>query len=62
LIADITIFDPKTIIDRATYEDPHQHPEGIEYVIVNGQLTVEKGKQTGVLAGGTLRKTPRKVA
>ena len=53
--ADITIFDPKTVIDRATFEMPNQHPVGIEYVIVNGQLEVEKGKRTPALAGRALR-------
>ena len=36
--ADVTIFDPKTVIDRATFEMPNQHPDGINYVIVNGQI------------------------
>ena len=44
--ADITIFDPKTVIDRATFEMPNQHPEGIKYVIVNGQVSVDDGKRT----------------
>jgi len=41
--ADIVIFDPNTILDRATYQYPHQYPSGIHYVIVNGKITVEKG-------------------
>jgi len=53
--ADITIFDPKTVIDRATFEMPNQHPVGIEYVIVNGELEVDKGKRTPALAGRALR-------
>jgi N-acyl-D-amino-acid deacylase len=53
--ADITIFDPKTVIDRATFEMPNQHPVGIEYVIVNGQLEVDKGTRTPALAGRALR-------
>jgi len=53
--ADITIFDPKTVIDRATFEMPNQHPEGIKYVIVNGQISVEDGKRTPALAGRPLR-------
>ena len=53
--ADITIFDPKTVIDRATFEMPNQHPLGIEYVIVNGELEVDKGKRTPALAGRALR-------
>jgi N-acyl-D-amino-acid deacylase len=43
--ADVVIFDPDTVIDKATYEDPHQFPEGIIHVIVNGELVVEHGKQ-----------------
>ena len=53
--ADLTIFDPKTVIDRATFEMPNQHPVGIEYVIVNGELEVDKGKRTPALAGRALR-------
>jgi len=41
--ADIAIFDPDKIIDRATYQDPHQYPLGISYVIVNGKIAVDKG-------------------
>jgi len=54
--ADIVVFDPQSIADRATYEDPFQFPTGIEYVLVNGVMTVEKGKYTGALAGKVLRK------
>ncbi|MDD6043210.1 MAG: amidohydrolase family protein, partial [Eubacteriaceae bacterium] len=43
--ADITIFNPDTIIDGATFQDLHIQPEGIEYVIINGQIALE-GKQT----------------
>jgi len=43
--ADIVIFNPETIIDRATYEDPNQYPEGIEYVFVNGKIAVKNNKQ-----------------
>jgi N-acyl-D-amino-acid deacylase len=53
--ADITIFDPKTVIDRATFEVPDQYPEGIRDVIVNGQLSVDDGKRTPALAGRALR-------
>jgi N-acyl-D-amino-acid deacylase len=54
--ADIMVFNPETVIDKATYQDPHQFPEGIEYVIVNGEITAEKGEYRNVLAGRTLRK------
>ena len=54
--ADIVIFDPERIIDKATFTDPHQYPEGIEYVIVNGEIVVEKGEHTGAQAGMVLRR------
>jgi dihydroorotase/N-acyl-D-amino-acid deacylase len=53
--ADITIFDPNTVIDRATFEEPNQYPVGINFVIVNGRLEVDGGKRTPVLAGRPLR-------
>lgn len=51
VFADVTIFDQDRVIDRATFENPHQFPAGIEYVIVNGQVTIDKGQHTGALAG-----------
>jgi len=53
--ADITIFDPKTVIDRATFEEPNQYPVGINFVIVNGQISVDNGQRTPALAGRVLR-------
>ena len=53
--ADITVFDPATIIDKATYTDPNQMSMGVDYVFVNGQLEFENGKLTGVAAGRALR-------
>ena len=53
--ADITIFDPERVIDRSTYTDPFQYNEGIEYVIVNGRVTLDRGKHTGARAGRALR-------
>jgi len=55
-LADITVFDPEKIIDKATYQDPHQFPEGIPHVIVNGEVTVRDGKQTDARSGKVLRK------
>jgi N-acyl-D-amino-acid deacylase len=55
LAADITIFDPERIEDTATFENPIQYPKGIEYVIVNGKVSVESGKHTGERAGRILR-------
>jgi N-acyl-D-aspartate/D-glutamate deacylase len=54
--ADIVVFNPETVIDNATFVDPHQFPSGIKYVIVNGQITVRKGEHTGVTAGEVLRR------
>ncbi len=52
--ADITIFNPDTVIDNATFADPHQYPTGIEYVIVNGQVVIDQGKHTDIMAGALL--------
>lgn len=54
--ADITIFNPDTVIDAATFEDPHQYPVGIEYVIINGGLAVDRGVFQKKLLGKVLRK------
>lgn len=54
--ADIAIFDPAKIVDRATYEDPHQLAAGMSYVLVNGQLAWKEGKGMGARAGQVLRK------
>ena len=49
--ADIVVFDSERITDRATFEDPEQFPEGISFVVVNGQVAVDHERLTGVLAG-----------
>ncbi len=54
--ADLTLFDPNRVIDRATYAEPFRYSEGIEYVIVNGQVVLEKGKHTGARPGRALRR------
>ena len=57
--ADITIFDPELVIDKAEYapqEENQRYPEGIPYVIVNGILTIDGDRHTGALAGKILRK------
>jgi N-acyl-D-aspartate/D-glutamate deacylase len=54
LAADITVFDAGAVIDHATFEKPHQYPTGIEYVIVNGQVVLEKGRHTGARPGQIL--------
>ncbi|MCM3901321.1 MAG: D-aminoacylase [Pyrinomonadaceae bacterium] len=55
MFADITVFDPKTVIDRATFEMSNQYPQGIQYVVVNGQISVDGGQRTSALAGRPLR-------
>lgn len=59
--ADICIFNPDTVIDKGTFIDPIQYPEGIEYVIIGGELAVEKGKHTGKRNGVVLRMKGREV-
>lgn len=55
--ADITIFDPKKVIDKATYSNPHQYPIGIECVLVNGKAVIDNGEHTGELPGQALRRS-----
>jgi N-acyl-D-aspartate/D-glutamate deacylase len=52
--ADVVVFAPDTVIDRATFQDPHQYARGIAWVLVNGRIVVEDGRHTGVLAGRVL--------
>jgi len=54
--ADLVLFDPNTIIDCGTFEDPKQLPKGIAAVYVNGALTVHNGKPTDARAGQALRR------
>ncbi len=56
MCADITIFDPKNVMDTATYSMPHQYPKGIEYVLVNGRVVIDNGEHTGELSGQALRR------
>ena len=53
--ADLVLFNPETVIDNASFVDPHQFPSGIDYVIVNGEITIKNGKHTGAQAGTVLR-------
>ncbi|MBD8487277.1 D-aminoacylase [Echinicola sp. CAU 1574] len=56
--ADLILFDPSKVHDRATFENPYEEAVGMEYVWVNGQMAIEKGEYTGQLAGKALRHEP----
>ena len=56
LVADLTVFNPNTVVDRATFDDPSQFPEGIPYVFVAGQAVISAGKHTGATRGRVLRR------
>ena len=53
-VADLVVFDPARVRDKATYDQPHQLAEGIETVVVNGAVAVRDGRLTGVRAGAFL--------
>lgn len=57
--ADLVLFDPRAVANRATHGGPSVPPVGIRYVLVNGQVALEEGKHTGVLAGQVLRRGMR---
>jgi len=52
--ADLVLFNAQTVADRATYTDPHQYPEGIPYVVVNGVVVIDQCEHTGALPGQVL--------
>ena len=52
--ADVAVFDPARIADRATYADPHRYAVGVSTVVVNGQVVVDGGDHTGALPGRVL--------
>jgi N-acyl-D-amino-acid deacylase len=53
--ADLVLFDPATVTDTATYDDPKREPDGIQLVVVNGEVAYDRGQHTGVGAGKMLR-------
>lgn len=55
--ADLVVYDPATVADKATWENPHQYPAGVEAVVVNGEIVVRAGEHSGGKAGRVLRKT-----
>jgi len=56
LAADLVVFNPQTVIDKATFDEPKKYPAGIDYVLVNGAVVVDEGKHTGVLNGRALHR------
>jgi len=56
--ADITVFDPNTIIDKATFEDPLQYSAGISYVFVNGVAVVKEGDLISSIFPGRAARAP----
>ncbi len=56
--ADVTVLNPHTVGDRATYDNPHQYSTGVDHVFVNGQAVLLDGAPTGIRAGRVLRHTP----
>ena len=54
--ADLVVFDPQTISETGTYQEPRRYPPGIDYVIVNGKITADHGRHTGERSGKMLRK------
>ena len=54
--ADLVVFDPDTVIDNATWEDPHRYPDGISHVLVNGESVIRDGTHTQARAGRVLRR------
>jgi dihydroorotase/N-acyl-D-amino-acid deacylase len=56
MFADVVVFDPATIIDRATYESPHQLSEGVRHLLVNGVAVVSDGRHTGATPGRAVRR------
>jgi len=59
-VADLVLFDPDKVQDKATFENPHQYTEGFDYVVVNGKLAVAGGKPTDVRAGAFVKHSGRR--
>ena len=60
MVADVVVFCPETIKDKATFTNPFQYPEGIPYVLINGKIAIDEGEFTGVRAGRVLYRRGRK--
>ena len=59
MAADLVVFDPDRVQDKATYQQPHQYTEGFDYVVVNGVLMIDDGKFTEARSGRVLRRKPQ---
>ena len=59
LIADVVVFDPENVRANATYDEPRRYPDGIDYVLVNGEMVIDAGRHTGVLPGRVVRRGAR---
>ncbi|WP_408010077.1 amidohydrolase family protein [Pseudalkalibacillus sp. A8] len=57
MVADITVFDENTVIDKADFDNPKQYAEGIEHVLVNGQVALKDGELNGIQAGQALKRS-----
>ena len=55
MFADVVVFDPKTVADRATFDKPHQYAVGVTHVLVNGQVVLREGEHTGAFPGRALK-------
>jgi N-acyl-D-aspartate/D-glutamate deacylase len=55
MVADITVFDPNTVSDMATFENPHQYSKGIEYVMVAGEVIIDHGRHSNKMEGNVLK-------
>jgi N-acyl-D-aspartate/D-glutamate deacylase len=55
MAADLVVFDPERVRERASYQQPHQHAEGFDWVLVNGVPVVEEGRLTGQRPGRILK-------
>jgi N-acyl-D-amino-acid deacylase len=61
MAADLVVFDPDRVLDRATYAQPHAFCDGVSHVAVNGRLVIDDGQDTTAAAGQVLRRPPRRI-
>jgi N-acyl-D-aspartate/D-glutamate deacylase len=59
--ADVLLFDPDNVVDKATFEDPHQYAEGFDWVFVNGVAVIEEGKRNQLTPSGVIRRSQQTV-